>query len=109
LLIHLKHRNILPFIGLSIHQNDLFLVTPLLKGSIVTLLSESVLNGGPKHVDGYVQFVLPRLNSYADYPQVLQLAQGLEFLHSKQVVHGNMSPVNMIFLSCRSIWLVLSF
>ncbi|KAJ7892378.1 kinase-like domain-containing protein [Mycena leptocephala] len=73
----LSHQNLLPFFGLYKLDNRLCLVSPWMK------------NGDLK------QF-LSNAQSHIDRVSLVYVAMGLEYLHSKHVVHGDLKTANIL-------------
>ncbi|KAK7041449.1 hypothetical protein VNI00_009315 [Paramarasmius palmivorus] len=84
---HLRHPNVLPFLGAnsSLFEERISLVTPwMANGDIVTYLRHN-----PEH---------DRLRS------IVEIAAGLQYLHSQSVVHGDIKGANILVddtLCCR--------
>ncbi|KAF7366200.1 hypothetical protein MVEN_00497100 [Mycena venus] len=74
----LSHQNLLPFFGLYKLDNRLCLVSPWMN------------NGDLKQFLSNAQSLIDRVSLIAD------VAMGLEYLHSKHVVHGDLKTANVL-------------
>ncbi|KDQ17165.1 hypothetical protein BOTBODRAFT_105789 [Botryobasidium botryosum FD-172 SS1] len=73
----LRHPNVLPFIGLYLHESKIYLLSPWMKeGDLISFLKR---------------------NTHADRAHmVLQIAYGLLYLHTRGVVHGDLKGANIL-------------
>ncbi|KDQ56518.1 hypothetical protein JAAARDRAFT_132211 [Jaapia argillacea MUCL 33604] len=79
----LKHDNVLPFLGISTTLFPLCMISPwMFHGSVVEYLEE---------------------NPSADKPKLLkEIATGIEYLHTKRLVHGDLKGSNILVGKDRS-------
>ncbi|KDQ17155.1 hypothetical protein BOTBODRAFT_105990, partial [Botryobasidium botryosum FD-172 SS1] len=73
----LRHPNVLPFIGLYLHESKIYMLSPWMKeGDLLPYL---------------------RRNPHANRAQmVLQIAYGLLYLHTRGVIHGDLKGANIL-------------
>ena len=74
----LTHRNVIPFLGGEETQDSVIIVTPLAKGDLNSLSLNKVFSEGNCR----------RLSR--------QLLEGLEYIHSLNLVHGDVKPHNIL-------------
>ncbi|KAF7354913.1 Protein kinase domain-containing protein [Mycena sanguinolenta] len=79
----LSHPNLLPFFGMYMLENRLCLISPWMDNGDL----KKFLNNPPNDID--------RVALIAD------VAQGLEYLHSNDVVHGDLKTVNILVTPSR--------
>ncbi|KAJ6516318.1 kinase-like domain-containing protein [Mycena sanguinolenta] len=74
----LSHPNLLPFFGLYILDDRLCLISPWMENGDL----KDFLNGAPSDTD--------------PISLMMDVAQGLEYLHSQDIVHGDLKTVNIL-------------
>ncbi|KAJ6516345.1 kinase-like domain-containing protein [Mycena sanguinolenta] len=79
----LSHPNLLPFFGMYMLENRLCLISPWMDNGDL----KNFLNNPPIDIDRVALIV--------------DVAQGLEYLHSKDVVHGDLKTVNILVTPSR--------
>jgi serine/threonine protein kinase len=86
----LRHPNIVPFIGTSEHF-PVSLVSEWMTGGTVT----AFLRGHPNWERSFLVSCYVNAWGCSDrcYSQVIDILQGLGFMHSLDVVHGDLKPV----------------
>ena len=95
---HLRHPHILPFIGVNFERHKLAMVSEWMDhGNINDFVKEHEVNR--------VQLVSNRGTSYGDdrhYSpiQLVDVATGLEYMHSINMVHGDLKGVRPPHLPC---------
>jgi hypothetical protein len=101
----LRHPNIVPFIGTSEHF-PVSLVSEWMTGGTVT----AFLRGYPNWERSFLvsRYVSAWGCSERRYLQVIDILQGLGFMHSLDVVHGDLKPVRMGACTLESRFLTLS-
>jgi serine/threonine protein kinase len=86
----LRHPNIVPFIGTSEHF-PVSLVSEWMSGGTVTAFLRGFPNWDRSFLVSCCILAWSRSKRYR--PQVIDILQGLGFMHSLDVVHGDLKPV----------------
>ncbi|KAJ7238886.1 kinase-like domain-containing protein [Mycena rebaudengoi] len=93
---HLKHLYILPLLGIDreTFPSSLCMVSPWMEnGTVLKYLEEH----GRQDVDRLVcALFMPGIASSQLHLQLWEVAQGLEYLHSRNIVHGDLRGANIL-------------
>jgi serine/threonine protein kinase len=81
LLASLQHVNLVQFIGYAVHENQHYLITERGSETLTTYLTRH----GAKPLSHFKAFDI-----------LLQVAQGMKYLHEQNVVHGDLKASNII-------------
>ena len=93
----LKHNFVLPFIGIhEVEDETAFLVSPYMKNGTLALWRKNT-NPSVAQITEHVWFFLPlALRRCSLSRKMLEVAQGMEYIHSEGVVHGDLRGVRYL-------------
>ena len=99
----LGHKFVLPFIGIHKENGIAFLVSPYMNSGTLAQWRKNT-NPSIAQITERVWFFFPLLSFIVTHPsKILEVAQGMEYIHSEGVVHGDLRGVcrlERILLKC---------
>ncbi len=92
----LKHKYVLPFVGIHEEGGMTFLVSPYMKSGTLAQWRKST-NPSIAQIMERVWLLFPLLSFIVTHPsKILEVAQGMEYIHSEDVVHGDLRGVRRL-------------
>ena len=89
----LKHEFVLSFLGIYEQQEEMFLLSPYMKNRTLAHWRKNEKPSVNETWDRVCLFVLlPFVNTHPQ-TKILEVAQGMEYIHSEGIVHGDLRGV----------------
>ena len=96
----LNHNLVLPFLGIYENDSASFLVSPYMKNGTLVQWRKNA-NPSIAEIQKRVwPFLLPLVADIDSPGKILEVAEGMEYIHSEGVVHGDLRGVLLLKYLC---------
>ena len=98
----LNHNLVLPFLGIYETKSASFLVSPYMKNGTLVQWRKKANPSIAEIQERVWLLLLPRVANVDSLWKILEVAQGVEYIHSEGVVHGDLRGVLFLKYLCRN-------